>query len=53
MGRTIFAILAGMAENERFAIRDHTAGERTEKAANGGFAGGLPPTATSATGRAA
>ena len=43
MGRTIFAILAGMAENERFAIRDRTAGGRAEKAAKGGFAGGPAP----------
>ncbi len=43
MGRTLFAILAGMAENERFAIRDRTAGGRTTKATKGGYAGGRVP----------
>ncbi|MBB5765680.1 recombinase family protein [Methylorubrum rhodesianum] len=43
MGRTLFAILAGMAENERFAIRDRTAGGRTTKATRGGYAGGRVP----------
>lgn len=43
MGRTLFAILAGMAENERFAIRDRTAGGRLTKADKGGFAGGRVP----------
>ena len=43
MGRTLFAILAGMAENERFAIRDRTAGGRQTKASKGGFAGGRVP----------
>jgi len=43
MGRTLFAILAGMAENERFAIRDRTAGGRLTKADKGGFAGGRAP----------
>ena len=43
MGRTLFAILAGMAENERFAIRDRTAGGRVVKAGKGGYAGGRVP----------
>ena len=43
MGRTLFAILAGMAENERFVIRDRTAGGRVVKATKGGFAGGQAP----------
>lgn len=43
MGRTFFAIFAGMAENERFVIRDRTAGGRMAKAAKGGFAGGQAP----------
>ncbi len=43
MGRTLFAILAGMAENERYVIRDRTAGGRTVKAGRGGYAGGRVP----------
>ena len=43
MGRTFFAIFAGMAENERFVIRDRTAGGRVTKAGKGGFAGGQAP----------
>ena len=43
MGRTFFAIFAGMAENERFVIRDRTAGGRVVKAGKGGFAGGKAP----------
>ncbi|OAH41039.1 resolvase [Methylorubrum populi] len=43
MGRTFFAIFAGMAENERFVIRDRTAGGRVAKAGKGGFAGGKAP----------
>lgn len=43
MGRTFFAIFAGMAENERFVIRDRTAGGRLSKAGKGGFAGGQAP----------
>lgn len=43
MGRTFFAIFAGMAENERFVIRDRTAGGRVQKAGKGGFAGGQAP----------
>ncbi len=43
MGRTFFAIFAGMAENERFVIRDRTAGGRVAKASKGGFAGGQAP----------
>lgn len=43
MGRTFFAIFAGMAENERFVIRDRTAGGRLAKAGKGGFAGGQAP----------
>jgi len=43
MGRTVFAILAGMAESERFTIRDRTAGGKLAKAGRGGFAGGRVP----------
>lgn len=43
MGRTVFAILAGMAESERFTIRDRTAGGKLSKAGRGGFAGGRAP----------
>lgn len=43
MGRTLFAILAGMAESERYAIRDRTAGGRAAKAGRGGYAGGRVP----------
>lgn len=43
MGRTLFAILAGMAENERFAIRDRTASGRALKATKGGYACGRVP----------
>lgn len=43
MGRTLFAILAGMAENERNVITERTAGGRKQKAALGGFAGGRAP----------
>ena len=43
MGRTFFAIFAGMAENERYTIRDRTAGGRMNKAGRGGFAGGRVP----------
>ena len=43
MGRTIFAVLAGMAEQERQAITERTWGGRREKARKGGFAGGPAP----------
>jgi site-specific DNA recombinase len=43
MGRTIFAVLAGMAEQERAAITERTFGGRRAKAAQGGFAGGAAP----------
>lgn len=43
MGRTIFAVLAGMAEQERQAITERTWGGRREKATRGGFAGGMAP----------
>ena len=43
MGRTLFAILAGMAENEREAITDRTWNGRREKAGKGGFCGGATP----------
>jgi site-specific DNA recombinase len=43
MGRTIFAVLAGMAEQERQAITERTWGGRREKATVGGFAGGSAP----------
>lgn len=43
MGRTIFAVLAGMAEQERQAITERTFGGRKAKAVDGGFAGGASP----------
>lgn len=43
MGRTIFAIFAGMAETEREVITDRMHGGRKEKAIRGGFAGGEAP----------
>jgi DNA invertase Pin-like site-specific DNA recombinase len=43
MGRTIFAVLAGMAEQERAAITERTWHGRREKATKGGYAGGAAP----------
>lgn len=43
MGRTIFAVLAGMAEQERQAITERTFAGRKVKAGQGGFAGGATP----------
>jgi DNA invertase Pin-like site-specific DNA recombinase len=43
MGRTVFAILAGMAEQERQVITERTFLGRREKATRGGFAGGAAP----------
>jgi len=43
MGRTVFAILAGMAEQERAVITERTFLGRREKANRGGFAGGPAP----------
>lgn len=43
MGRMVFAILAGMAEGERYAIRDRTGAGRVQKATKGGLAGGRAP----------
>ena len=43
MGRTVFAILAGMAEQERAVITERTFLGRKEKATRGGFAGGSAP----------
>lgn len=43
MGRTVFAILAGMAEQERQVITERTFLGRREKASRGGFAGGRAP----------
>jgi site-specific DNA recombinase len=43
MGRTIFAVLAGMAEQERQAITERTFNGRKVKATGGGFAGGATP----------
>lgn len=43
MGRTLFAILAGMAENERDVIRERTTGGKIQKATRGGYAGGRVP----------
>ena len=43
MGRTIFAVLAGMAEQERPGITERTWSGRRAKAGKGGFAGGGTP----------
>ncbi|EJW11259.1 Resolvase [Rhodovulum sp. PH10] len=43
MGRTIFAVLAGMAEQERAAITERTWSGRREKAERGGYACGSVP----------
>ncbi|MBP2494696.1 MULTISPECIES: recombinase family protein [Methylobacterium] len=43
IGRMFFTFFAGMAEQERYLIRDRTAGGRTTKARKGGFAGGQAP----------
>lgn len=43
MGQTIFAVLAGMAAQERLAITQRTLAGKKEKAQKGGFAGGPAP----------
>lgn len=43
MGQTVFAILAGMAAQERQAITQRTLAGKREKAKRGGFAGGPAP----------
>ncbi len=43
MGQTIFAILAGMAAQERHVITERTLAGRKAKAEKGGYAGGTPP----------
>ena len=43
MGRTLFAVLAGLAEQERQGITERTFGGRKVKASHGGFAGGRAP----------
>ena len=43
MDRTVFAILAGMADQERQVITERTFLGRREKASRGGFAGGAAP----------
>jgi len=43
MGQTIFAILAGMAQQERQVITERTIAGRKAKASKGGFAGGGIP----------
>jgi len=43
MGQTIFAVLAGMAAQERLAIIQRTLAGKKEKASRGGFAGGPAP----------
>ncbi len=43
MGQTIFAILAGMAAQERHVITERTLAGRKAKAERGGYAGGTPP----------
>jgi site-specific DNA recombinase len=43
MGQTVFAILAGMAAQERQAIIQRTLAGKREKARRGGFAGGPAP----------
>ena len=51
MGRTVFAILAGMAEAERQAITERTHGGRREKASKGGLACGVAPLGYRAEGK--
>lgn len=43
MGQTIFAVLAGMAAQERLTIIQRTIAGKKEKAGRGGFAGGPAP----------
>jgi len=43
MGETVFAILAGMAAQERRSITERTLAGKREKANQGGFAGGAAP----------
>ncbi len=43
MGETIFAVLAGMAAQERRSITERTLAGKREKASKGGFAGGASP----------
>lgn len=43
MGQTIFAVLAGMAAQERITITQRTLAGKREKAQAGGFAGGPAP----------
>lgn len=43
MGETIFAVLAGMAAQERRSITERTLAGKREKANQGGFAGGASP----------
>lgn len=43
MGQTIFAILAGMAQQERQAITERTLAGKKLKAQRGGFAGAMAP----------
>lgn len=43
MGETIFAVLAGMAAQERRSITERTLAGKREKARKGGFAGGPAP----------
>jgi len=43
MGQTIFAVLAGMAAQERLTIIQRTLAGKKEKASRGGFAGGPAP----------
>lgn len=43
MGQTIFAVLAGMAAQERITIVQRTLAGKKEKAKKGGFAGGPAP----------
>ena len=43
MGKTLFSVLAGMAEQERTSILERTLAGKKEKAARGGFIGGPAP----------
>jgi len=43
MGKTLFSILAGMAEQERLSITERTLAGKRAKAAKGGFAGATAP----------
>lgn len=51
MGQTIFAMLAGMAQQERQVITERTLAGKKAKASKGGFAGGTAPYGYRANGK--